>query len=97
MTVEKMSNCLNDWTGVRRMSFETAGRAPRRSPEFEAQPVDDAKRPVNDRTQRALGRAGTANTVQNPSSARSERAQRALGQTAVEGTGAFRTRSRDRS
>lgn len=79
------------------MSFETPGRATRRSPECEPQPVDAAKRPVSDRTQRALGRAATANTVQNPSSARSERVQRALGQTAVEGTGASRTRGRDRS
>lgn len=80
------------------MSFETADRAPRRSPDFEPQPVDAVQDRVSDRTKRALGRAAAADTVQNPAASRSERVHRAIGQTAAEGTtGASRMRSRDRT
>lgn len=79
------------------MSFETAGRPSRRNPEFEPQPADGSADRVSDRTNRALGRAATAATVENPSTTRSARVQRALGKAAAEGSTQARARARDRT
>jgi hypothetical protein len=67
------------------MESKPSRHNPETGPEFEPQPADTPRNPVSERTQRALGRAATARTVQPPSPAPSERVRRALGRTAVDG------------
>lgn len=69
-----------------------------RNPEIARDRSEESpQRQTSERVQRALGRAATANNVQNPSALRSTRVQKALGVTATEVTSsASRTRSRGR-